>query len=155
MLKIAKWNKKKVSLEQRDDIRKILTTIEQDSRHQNTETKLNVLNMFKSNNLKNMLIMLLNWVTVNIGAYTLVLNTTKLNGDIFLNFILSTLVGDLPSSFVLMITMKLFGRKFNLFGMQAMLGICCLRMAFLSKNVSFLLLKQKTTNYIFSEKKTF
>ena len=69
----------------------------------------------------------------------LVLNTTKLNGDIFINFMLSTLVGELPGVFVLMITMKFFGRRLNLFSMQATLGICCVIMAFLAKTVSYFL----------------
>ena len=68
----------------------------------------------------------------------IVLNTTKLNGDIFINFMLSTLVGELPGVFVLMITMKFFGRRLNLFSMQATLGICCVIMAFLAKTVSHL-----------------
>ena len=139
-------------MEQRQEIRKILTNIEEDS-NQTSETKLNIVNMFKGKHLKNTLIMLLNWVTVNVGTYTLILNTTKLNGDIFINFLLSTLVGEFPVAFVLMITMKFFGRRMNMFLMQATLGICCLIMAFLSKDVSFLLLKQKTTNYIFPGKK--
>ena len=70
LLKIARWNRKEISLEQREEIRKILSNIEKDS-HQITETKLNPITMFKGSNLKNTLIMLLNWVTVNVGAYTL------------------------------------------------------------------------------------
>ena len=70
LLKIARWNRKEISIEQREEIRKILSNIEKDS-HQITETKLNPITMFKGSNLKNTLIMLLNWVTVNVGAYTL------------------------------------------------------------------------------------
>ena len=79
----------------------------------------------------------------------LVLNTTKLNGDIFINFMLSTLVGELPGVFVLMITMKFFGRRLNLFSMQATLGICCVIMAFLAKTVSYLCYKIYCPRFIF------
>ncbi len=54
----------------------------------------------------------------------------KLHGDIFVNFVLSVLVGDIPGTFALIITMKYFGRKFNLFYLQYTVGICCLILAF-------------------------
>ena len=79
----------------------------------------------------------------------LVLNTTKLNGDIFINFMLSTLVGELPGVFVLMVTMKFFGRRLNLFSMQATLGICCVIMAFLAKTVSYFCYKTYYPRFIF------
>jgi hypothetical protein len=44
LLKIAKGNKRNVSLKQREEIRNILSRVEQDS-HQ--ETNLNFLNMFQ------------------------------------------------------------------------------------------------------------
>ena len=135
LLKIARWNKKHITVDERQEIRRILTNIEEDS-SQTSETKLNVVNMFKGKNFKNTLIMLLNWVTVNVGTYTLLLNTTKLNGDLFINFILSTLIGEFPGVFVLMVTMKFFGRRMNMFLMQAILGTCCIIMAFLPKSVS-------------------
>ena len=80
--------------------------------------------------------MLLNWITVNISQYTLLLNTTKLHGNIFVNYIMSVLVGDLPGTFALLITMKYFGRRFNLFYAQTIIGVCCVLLAFLPKSVS-------------------
>ena len=87
-------------------------------------------------NLQKTLIMLLNWITVNISQYTLLLNTTKLHGNIFVNYIMSVLVGDLPGTFALLITMKYFGRRFNLFYAQTIIGVCCVLLAFLPKSVS-------------------
>ena len=68
------------------------------------------------------LILLFNWVTVCVGAYTLMLNATKLYGDLFLNYTLVVLVGDLPGTIALLFTLKFFGRRFNLFYTQFILG---------------------------------
>ena len=138
LLKIAKGNRRKISLKQREEIRTILSQIDEDS-HQATEKNLSFLDMFTSKpNLKISLIMLLNWITINVGQYTLILNTTKLHGDIFVNFILSSLVGDMPGTLALIVTMKFFGRRFNLFYTQAIIGVCCVILAFLPKTVRFL-----------------
>ena len=50
------------------------------------------------------------------------LNATKLYGDLFLNYTLVVLVGDLPGTMVLLFTLKFFGRRFNLFYTQFILG---------------------------------
>ena len=64
------------------------------------------------------------------------LNVVDLSGDLFLNYILMALVGDIPGVLMLMITMKYFGRRINFFFMQGLLGICCLILAFIPKSVS-------------------
>ena len=76
-------------MEQKQQIKSILCKIEEQSK-QITEANLNIMDMFKPCHVIKTLIMMLNWITVNVGSYTLLLNTTKLHGDIFINFILST-----------------------------------------------------------------
>ena len=135
LLKIAKWNRREVTLDQRQEIRAILSKIEREA-HQTSEENLNILNMFRNGNLKKTLILLLNWITVCVGSYTLLLNSTKLSGDLFINYSLSVVLGDLPGTFALMVTMKYFGRRFNMFYVQTVVGLCCLVLAFTPKTVS-------------------
>ena len=71
------------------------------------------------------IVLLFNWVTVNVGTYTLMLNATKLHGDIFLNYTLMALVNYIPGTVVLLITLKYFSRRANLFYGQFILGIHC------------------------------
>ena len=68
------------------------------------------------------MILLLNWVTICLGSYTLLLNSTKLYGDLFLNYTLVVLVGELPGTIALLFTLKFFGRRLNLFIVQFVLG---------------------------------
>lgn len=72
-LNIAKWNGKTVSAAQKNDIKTILNKVEAEA-HATAEANLNILCMFKVNNLKKTLIMLVNWITINVGSYTLLLN---------------------------------------------------------------------------------
>ena len=64
--------------------------------------------------------------------HSLALNSTKISGDIFLNFYLATLV-DTLTCLVFMVTLDRFGRKWNLVCALALLGTCCLVLAFLPK----------------------
>ncbi len=99
------------------------------------EAHLNPLDMLNKDNYKKTIIILFNWVSVCVGAYTLILNATKLHGNLFVNYALASIVGDLPGTIALMITMKYFSRRFNLFYNQITLGVCCLILAFIPKEV--------------------
>ena len=116
-------------------MRNILNQIEEES-NQEAETNLNTLDMFKKNHVMKTMIILLNWVTTSVGSYTLLLNTADLHGDVFMNFILSALLGDLPGTLLLMVAMKCFSRRLNLFLSQAAVGICCFILAFIPKTVN-------------------
>jgi hypothetical protein len=112
-----------------------LSKIEETAHHKQ-ESNLNLLDMFNRSNIKKTLILLLNWITVCVGSYTLILNATRLHGNIFVNYILAAVVGDVPGTLALMVTMKYFSRRFNLFYTQATLGLSCLVLAFMPKSVS-------------------
>ena len=79
--------------------------------------------MLRSGHLTKTLILIFNWVTVCVGSYTLVLNSTKLYGDVFINYTLVVLAGEIPGTISLLITLRLFGRRFNLFYTQLILGM--------------------------------
>ena len=94
---------------------------------------------------------MLNWITSCLGSYTLTLNSTNLSGDMFLNFVVMSVVGDIPALFILMLTMKYFGRRFNLLYTQVVTGICCLILAFISKKVRWCFKNENTyLYYLFS-----
>ena len=133
----ATWNGKVLTEESKDEISRILDKVANESKTASQST-LNILHMFAKKNLKKTLIILLNWITTCLGAYTLMLNVVDLSGDLFVNFILMALFGDIPGIIALLVTMKYFGRRFNFCYMQALLGICCLVLAFIPKSVSFI-----------------
>lgn len=111
-----------------------MTKIEKAGVHKQ-EKNLNPIHMFYKANIKKTVIVLFNWITVCVGSYTLILNATRLHGDLFLNFILAGVLGDVPGTIALTVTMKYFSRRFNLFYMQATLGLSCLVLAFMPKEV--------------------
>ncbi len=70
---------------------------------------------------------------------SLALNATKLSGDIFLNYFLSSLA-DAPTCVIFFFTLDRFGRKWNMVFFQGLLGVCCLILAFLPKDYDSALL---------------
>ena len=89
--------------------------------------------MVRRGHLRTTLIMLFNWAVVCVSFYTLTLNSTRLYGDIFVNYMLATVVSDLPITLVLLVTLKYFTRRFNLFYCQLIVAVSALVMAFLPK----------------------
>ena len=61
------------------------------------------------------------------------MNSTRLDGNIYINTTLFALIGDIPGRIIVGITLKYFGRRFNLFYMQGMVGCLCLILAFTPK----------------------
>ena len=57
------------------------------------ERKMSPLTMFKPSLLGRTMIVLSSWITSVIAFYALTFNATNLAGDIFINFILSTIAG--------------------------------------------------------------
>ena len=92
--------------------------------------------MFGSQSRKTTLILLFNWITLTFGNFTLLLSATKLHGDLFANYLMASILGDVPGTLVLLVTMKYFSRRVNIFACQTSVFICCLILAFLPKEVS-------------------
>ena len=134
LVKIAKRNGRTISNRQMREIKTILQFVEKEAHLKKNQENLNPIDMFRESHLKVTFIMMFNWITVCVGTYTLILNTTKLSGDIYINWLLSTTLGDIPGTMALILTLKYFGRRFNLFYTQFILGFCCLVLAFLPKS---------------------
>ena len=90
--------------------------------------------------MKKTLIVLFNWITACLSSYTLLLNSTRLHGDLFINFLLSSVLGDIPGTICLMFTLTHFSRRANLFFFQMVTGICCLILAFVPKDNTYVIL---------------
>ena len=86
LLNVAKWNGKKLNDSDKEEIQSILNQIEKVS-VESTEKNLNLIDMFKKSNIVKTLIILFSWITTCLGSYTLFLNSTRLHGDLFLNFL--------------------------------------------------------------------
>ena len=130
LFRIAKRNGKKLNSGQQQEIQRILERVEIDAKE--THENLNPLHMLKDEKWKNTFILVLSWVSVCLGVYTLTFNSTKLSGNIFINQTLAATC-DLPGTFVLLLTLKYFRRKTNFFYTQFGLGIACLALAFIPK----------------------
>ena len=88
--------------------------------------------MLKDGYWKETLVLVLSWISICLGVYTLTFNSTRLSGSIFLNHTLAVTC-DLPGTFCLFVTLKYFPRKINFFYTQFGLGIACLILAFIPK----------------------
>ena len=122
LTKIGRRNGKDMSDCQIEIIRNTLASIEKVANTREGQENLSPLDMFRPTHIVKTLILLFNWVTIVVGVYTLSLNATKLSGDLFLNYSLVVLAGSFPGTFALLISLKLFGRRFNLFYTQFVLG---------------------------------
>ena len=139
LTKCAKMNGKELNPEQIEEMREILQKIDSEAQVSNQSTKkfnFNVSYMFDKKSIKTTLILLFNWITLTFGNFTLLLSATKLHGDLFANYIMAAVLGDVPGTFVLIITMKYFSRRLNLFACQVLVFICCLILAFIPKEVT-------------------
>merc|ERR1712241_127290 len=126
-------NGKEITVNQKIVIRKTLMNIQRETNSGEGKEDLNPLDMMRPTHYRKTLILLLNWVTIVVGVYTLSLNATKLSGDLFLNYSIVVLAGSFPGTFALLFTLKYFGRRLNLFYTQFILGICCVVLAFIPK----------------------
>ena len=122
LLNIGKLNGKTISENQKEIIQNTLESIQNDANSTKTREKLSPLDMLNKIHLRKTLILLFNWITIVVGVYTLSLNATKLSGDLFFNYALIVVAGSFPGTFALLLTLKLFGRRLNLFYTQFILG---------------------------------
>ena len=135
LLDAAKMNGKTLSEENLRDIQNVLRRIDAEATS-TAETKFNLTYMFGPKSLKTTVVLLFNWITLTFGNFTLLLSATKLHGDLFANYLMASILGDVPGTLVLLVTMKYFSRRVNILACQTLVFICCLIMAFLPKEVS-------------------
>ena len=137
LLKIARWNQRNISDEQHVKLSSILKQIETECEQQH-EKDLGFLDMIRSKtNQKKTFIIMLNWIIVCVSCFTLALNVTKLSGNVFVNTIMLSLLGDIPGKVLVGVTLKYFSRRLNLFLCQFLVGVFCTILAFLPKEYTF------------------
>ena len=122
LINIGKKNGKDMTKCKKDIIQNTLATIQKEANTIDGKENLNPLDMVRPIHMRKTLILLFNWVTIVVGVYTLSLNATKLSGDLFLNYSLVVLAGSFPGTFALLLSLRFFGRRFNLFYTQFILG---------------------------------
>ena len=154
LLKIARWNRRKLSDNQKEKINCILRKLENDV-DADQEKKLGLKDMMDSNNFRKTIIIMSNWIITCVTCFTLALNVTRLSGNVFLNSALLAFLGDLPGKMLVGITLKFFSRRLNLFACQLLVGLFCVIVAFLPKTfnlplISFYLIAMCCSNASFT-----
>ncbi len=138
--RIAVGNGRRLSDEEVKTIADVLDDIESSSVDEETgKTGLSFAHIFRHGFFATTLVLVLSWATINVGAYTLALNATRLSGDVFLNFVLAA-CGEIPAGVYLYVVLTRSRRLPNLAGSLWILGACCLTLAFLPKSYSTLVL---------------
>ena len=101
-----------------------------------TEESLSPLDMFKGTKTTiRTLILMFAWMNVCVGYYALSFSTTKLSGDIVLNYLYGTIF-DSPMCILLYFTIDGLGRRALLLLSQLLLGLACIALAFIPKDAS-------------------
>ena len=154
LLKIASWNRRKLSDNQKEKINTILRKLENDV-DADPENKLGLNDMMDSNNFRKTIIIMSNWIITCVTFFTLALNVTRLSGNVFLNSALLSILAELPGKMLVGLTLKFFSRRLNLFACQFLVGIFCVVVAFLPKTsnlplISFYLLAMCFSNISFT-----
>ena len=154
LLKIARWNRKKLSANERMTISAILSRLDRCIDYEK-EKSPGICYMISHKYCKNSVIMTLNWIIVCITCFTLNWNVTKLSGDVFLNSILLTLLGDVAGKPFVGIALKYCSRRFSLFIFQFLCGVFCIFLAFLPSRyelvvISFYMLAMCASNAAFA-----
>ena len=129
LLIIAKGNNRILSKAQITEINEIMSRIEETALEK-TEKKLSPFVMFKSGYLLTTSVLILGWVSVCVGSYTLYFSSSELSGNVFVNMALVQLT-DLPAAFIMYICLRLFKRKTVTTSVFLFFGICCLTLAFM------------------------
>jgi len=123
LLNIAKLNGKVLSEDQQNLITDTLMFLEKDAKKTGEKRSINMFDMISSKHLIKTLLLLFTWITIVLGEYTLMLNATKLYGSVLINYTLVVTVSDFPGAMILLVTLKYFGRRLNLFYTQFILGM--------------------------------
>jgi MFS family permease len=132
-LRIARWNRKVLSAEDKQKISFILKKLNSNLDAEKEKT-LGVFDLMSPDHLIKTSIMTLNWIIVCVRAYTLAFNMTRLSGNVFVNSILVSVLGGIPGNMLTWFMLTYFSRRSSLFTFQFMSGLFCVVVAFLPKN---------------------
>ena len=154
LLRIARWNRKKLSSEEKQKISSILKKLDSKLNFKQ-EKKLGVFDLMNPDIRKETFIMTLNWIIVCVTSFTLSFNVTRLSGDVYVNSTLLVVLGDIPGKFFTWLMLKYCSRRFSLFSFQFLAGLFCVIIAFLPKKyelavVAFYMLANCSSNAAFA-----
>ena len=113
LLKIARWNRRDLSDNDKEEIKTILETVERNTK-KGKDKRGSMRVFFTKMELKKTLILSLNWGILLTSYYVLYLSVTELSGNIFINSALLSLLGNFPGKFMVGVTLKHFSRRFNI-----------------------------------------
>ncbi len=134
LLDVARVNGRHLSDTQCRRMREALKCMAASARESH-ESQLTILDMFKEAYMVTTLIALTVWISSVVAFYTLMLNVGSLAGDMFWNYVISSLV-DVPATIYILVAIDAIGRRFCIIITQVMLGLCCICMAFIPKDQS-------------------
>ncbi len=137
LLSIADSNGKHIVSKDEDVIRNFLDGVEAATKERRESTS--VLNLFGRHFLLTTVILIASWIMANTGFYTLSLNASKLHGDLFINYALTFGIQVFQAPF-LWFSIDWWGRKIILSATQLVVGICCLILAFIPKDMTIIIL---------------
>ena len=134
LLNIAATNGKNLSI---NDITLIDNFLEKTREEVDKEKRItmSVLELFQPKFRLTFFILSSCWVMANVGNYSLILSGAKLSGNFYLNYTLTFSINLFISVF-LWVTIRSFGRKATLAGTGLTVGVCCLILAFIPKDLS-------------------
>jgi OCT family organic cation transporter-like MFS transporter 4/5 len=134
LLKAAKTNGVELTEKQTSNIDAVLARVAEASKLP-IEKKLSPLTMLKPSYLRSTLIITFVWIVVNVGSYTLLLNSAKLSGNLFWNYILLSLTYLVPGT-AFMVSKDHVSQKHWLAITTATLGVACITLAFIPKDLT-------------------
>lgn len=136
LLKIADTNGKKLSPENITLVDNFLQKIDDGTTKEERKRATSILELFQPKFRLTFAILTCCWIMANVGSYTLSLSAATLSGDFFLNYALTFTMSLFISVFLWLVLWFRVGRKAILAGTGLTVGICCLTLAFIPKDLT-------------------
>ena len=137
LLKIADTNGKKLSPENITLVDNFLQKTDAGVANEDRRWATSILELFQPKFRLTFGILTCSWIMANVGYYTLSLSGATLSGDFFLNYVLTFTISLFISVFLWLVLDRFkVGRKALLVGTGVTVGICCLILAFIPKDLT-------------------
>eukprot|EP00095_Tigriopus_kingsejongensis_P007773 maker-scaffold154_size301342-snap-gene-2.22 protein:Tk07773 transcript:maker-scaffold154_size301342-snap-gene-2.22-mRNA-1 annotation:"hypothetical protein BRAFLDRAFT_225757" len=135
---MAQTNGRTVSAKQEEEIRVVLEAISNEAKA-TKEVQLTPKDMFSTHFRQRTLVLMACWISGILSYYALTLNVGALAGDIFVNFLVSSLV-DIPAHLTVFFLVDRIGRRLCMVGSFLGLGVACILMSMVPKQEATLIL---------------
>ena len=136
LLKIADTNGKNLSPENITLVDNFLQKIDDGVTKEERKRATSMLELFQPKFRLTFAILTCSWIMANVGSYTLSLSAATLSGDFFLNYALTFTISLFISVFLWLVLWFKIGRKAILAGTGLTVGVCCLTLAFIPKDLT-------------------